>query len=301
MSKTTYETKTPTIDNFCDPEPQEEKFHGFPCFLFTQKELFESGSRDKMLCRCAHCGKTFWKEKHFLQRNVHNNQPLVYCSYECSMKHRTVLAEQKHPHPDEYVCETCGKIVLWEERYASGRFCCSQCYHKFSSKVANSSEARKKKSNTLKSFYKQRNLPKNNLKLIYKNQCKFRMNVNVYILLSTFTDTDLSNWYGINHIYNREQTSRDHMVSQEYGYNHKIDPYLISHPANCLLIKQGENSSKKEGCSLTLRELIERVEFFNECILEQKVDPNATVHQYKLNPNLSKEKLKHYFVLSMCD
>lgn len=75
----------------------------------------------------------------------------------------------------------------------------------------------------------------------------------------------------------------------------------MSHPANCLLMKQGDNASKNDRCSITLNELIERVEFFNEYILEQKVNLNDSVHQYKLNPSLSKEQLKHYLVLSMCD
>lgn len=155
MSKTTYEAKAPIIDDFCDPEPQEERFPGFPCFLFTQKEFSKSGSRDKMLCRCAHCGKEFWKEKHFLQRNVHDNRPLVYCSYECGMKHRTILASEKHPHPDEYACETCGKTVKWKNRYGAGRFCCEKCAKSFSGKIANSDEAKRKTSQSLKQTYKE--------------------------------------------------------------------------------------------------------------------------------------------------
>lgn len=460
MSKTIYEAKAPVIDDFCDPEPQEEKFSGFPCFLFTQKEFSKSGSRDKMLCRCAHCGKTFWKEKHFLQRNVHDSRPLVYCSYECSVKHRTILAEQKHPHPDEYVCKTCGKTVKWKDKYGNGRFCCEKCARSFSGKIANSEEAKRKKSSTLKKRYvnsvtlkhkpsqfkKQHNpfldalrndiinnidkikglqqwwnltdiakmyhltfyqakilyshfgikekdcyissrqtkvietcrhalgkpfafgsITKDDFALVqnvcselmhqydwnpvqvcsdflgmsfpylqfipnclkvklktpgesvrsyhrkkgtyrnmeskkkYKMECEFHMNFELHSLLANFTDVDVKKWYNQKSGYKNEHSTRDHMISKEHGYWFNIDTYLMSHPANCLLMKQGDNASKNDRCSITLNELIERVEFFNECILEQKVDPNATVHQYKLNPNLSKEELKHYFVLSMCD
>lgn len=465
MSKTTYEAKTPVIDDFCDPEPQEEKFPDFPCFLFTQKEFSKSGSRDKMLCICAHCGQKFWKEKHFLQRNVHNNCPLVYCSYECSMRHRTILAEQEHP--DEYACETCGKTVKWKDKYGKGRFCCEKCARSFSGKIANSTqEARLKTSQNVKQLYKEHpeiwiisalkqyhpetsnnevnkviqgieqfkslkdkivemqknwslfdiermlgfkhidftrgckicglkenskflpfkkgkvieacrhalgkpltfgsitvddleyvrsectrlmyehnwnpvqvcsdflgmsfpylqfipNCLKVKLKTLgegvrsyhkkkgtyknmeskkkYKMECDFHMDFNLHSLLANFTDVDVKKWYNKKCGKRREHSSRDHMISKENGYWLNIDTYLMSHPANCLLMKQGDNSSKNDNCSITLNELIKRVEFFNECILEQKVDPNATVHQYKLNPNLSKEELRHYLVLSMCD
>lgn len=461
MSKTTYEAKAPVIDVFCDPEPQEERFPGFPCFLFTQKEFSKSGSRYKMLCKCAHCGKEFWKEKHFLQRNVNDNRPLVYCSYECSVKHRTILAEQKHPHPNEYACETCGKTVKWKDKYGNGRFCCEKCARSFSGKIANSKEAKRKKSDTLKKRYinhskkyvqikhqthRQYNphldalkrklindidkvkilqnywnltdiskmyhltfsqakriyshfnirekecyisshqtkvietcrhalgkpfafgsITKSDLILVqnichklmyqynwnpvqvcsdflgmafpylqfipnclkvklktpgegvrsyhkkkgtyrnmeskkkYKMECDFHMNFELHSLLANFTDVNIKKWYNQKSGYKNEYSTRDHMISKEHGYWFNIDTYLMSHPANCLLMKQKDNSSKNDRCSITLNELIERVEFFNECILEQKVDPNANVHQYKLNPNLSKEELRHYLVLSMCD
>jgi hypothetical protein len=135
----------------------------------------------------------------------------------------------------------------------------------------------------------------------YKIECDFHMNFELHSLLANFTDVDVKKWYNQKSGYKNEHSSRDHMLSKEHGYWFNIDTYLMSHPANCLLMKQGDNSAKRDRCSITLNELIERVEFFNEYILEQKVDPNATVHQYKLNPNLSEKELRHYLVLSMCD
>jgi len=48
-----------------------------------------------------------------------------------------------------YICENCGKEVLPENYYGSGRFCCSKCAKSYSSKFANTEEKRKQKSNTI--------------------------------------------------------------------------------------------------------------------------------------------------------
>ena len=49
-----------------------------------------------------------------------------------------------------YVCENCGKTVLPENYYGSGRFCCPKCARSYSSRYANTEEKRKQKSDTLK-------------------------------------------------------------------------------------------------------------------------------------------------------
>ncbi len=49
-----------------------------------------------------------------------------------------------------YTCENCGKTVLTENYYGSGRFCCLKCARSFSSRYANTEEKRKQKSETIK-------------------------------------------------------------------------------------------------------------------------------------------------------
>jgi len=48
-------------------------------------------------------------------------------------------------------------------------------------------------------------------------------------------------------------------VSIIYGFNNNINPNLISHPANCEIITQSNNSSKREKCSITVEELKEQI------------------------------------------
>ena len=54
------------------------------------------------------------------------------------------------------------------------------------------------------------------------------------------------------------------MFSVNEGFKQKIDPYFISHPANCKLLKQKDNFKKLDNCSITKEELILRVKKWNE-------------------------------------
>ena len=44
------------------------------------------------------------------------------------------------------------------------------------------------------------------------------------------------------------------------GYENKITPKIIRHPANCQLMRHNDNVSKYSKCSITLDELKERIE-----------------------------------------
>ena len=50
------------------------------------------------------------------------------------------------------------------------------------------------------------------------------------------------------------------MVSVKYGFLNNIDPQIIAHPANCKLMIQKENTSKYSKSSITLEELLIRIE-----------------------------------------
>lgn len=58
---------------------------------------------------------------------------------------------------------------------------------------------------------------------------------------------------------NKHGYTRDHMLSIFDGFNQNIDPKIISHPANCKLIKHSKNSSKNKKSSITLNVLQERI------------------------------------------
>ncbi len=64
------------------------------------------------------------------------------------------------------------------------------------------------------------------------------------------------------------------MLSKDFGFENLIDPYIISHPANCNLLQQNDNSSKGSKNSLTLDELLKRIEAWHKKygVYENKID-----------------------------
>lgn len=63
---------------------------------------------------------------------------------------------------------------------------------------------------------------------------------------------------------NPNGVSRDHMYSVVDGFVNNVDPLIVAHPANCRLIRQSENASKKNKSCITLDELKERIRIWNE-------------------------------------
>lgn len=101
----------------------------------------------------------------------------------------------------------------------------------------------------------------------YRMLCKFTFNIYDY---PNYFNLDLITTHGIYSPSNSNKPnmggiSRDHMISVKYGFTNNIDPFFLSHPANCALVLQTMNSSKKTKCTLTLEELIERIDQWDEC------------------------------------
>lgn len=100
----------------------------------------------------------------------------------------------------------------------------------------------------------------------YNLECSFKFSDSLLPYLPGYENIAKYGWY--NSRSNLKGAAKDHMVSKNYGWTHnRIDPYLISHPANCMIMPQLENDQKTFKCSITLNELIERVEWFNETLL----------------------------------
>lgn len=109
----------------------------------------------------------------------------------------------------------------------------------------------------------------------YKNCCNFSFSLNDYIDEFDFSLIQKFGWYkATNNGNNLNGVSRDHMVSKDFGYDHLIDPYIISHPANCKLLQHTENISKYSKCSITVDELLKRIETWHAKygIYENKID-----------------------------
>lgn len=63
---------------------------------------------------------------------------------------------------------------------------------------------------------------------------------------------------------NLNGVSRDHIFSRNEGYKELIDPYLISHPANCQLMQHSLNASKSIKCDISLDELKNKINIWTQ-------------------------------------
>lgn len=97
--------------------------------------------------------------------------------------------------------------------------------------------------------------------ITYRRRASFNFNLADYPEEFDFSMIKEYGWYSAsNRGNNLNGVSRDHMVSVKFGYENNIDPNIISHPANCRLLRHNDNISKHEDCSITLEELKVRIE-----------------------------------------
>lgn len=98
----------------------------------------------------------------------------------------------------------------------------------------------------------------------YKMDTKFKFNLADYPNEFNFELIKKYGWYKAkNRGDNLNGVSRDHMISVKYGFENNIPAHIIAHPANCELLQHNDNISKYKKCSLTLEELVYRIEMWD--------------------------------------
>lgn len=95
----------------------------------------------------------------------------------------------------------------------------------------------------------------------YRLLCRFQFGLKQFPNEFDFELVRKHGWYSAaNRANNLNGVSRDHMVSVRFGFDNNIDPKIIAHPANCRLVQHNDNSSKHSKCSITLDDLLRRIE-----------------------------------------
>lgn len=103
----------------------------------------------------------------------------------------------------------------------------------------------------------------------YRPACEFKFDINNFKEEFDFTLIEQYGWYSpSNKGNNLNGVSRDHLYSVRDGFVNKVAPEIIAHPANCRLMKHSENNLKNYNSLITIDELKERIEHWNNKYLD---------------------------------
>ena len=99
----------------------------------------------------------------------------------------------------------------------------------------------------------------------YRQLCKFKFSLNDYPNEFDFKLIKKYGWYSPSNSKKPKLNgvSRDHMYSIKEGFKNNVNPYYISHPANCQLLTHDDNNRKKTKCNISLEELIKKIEIWD--------------------------------------
>lgn len=222
------------------------------------------------ICQCEVCGKEYE-----VQCTEHKHKLGKYrktCCDKCSKQLTTlktnneIKIEKLKSHYISNIlikkCEYCGKEYSTKKQ--NRKFCSIEC-------------AIKQRSLT---YYKNCNEQK--LKHLYKFSCQFKFSLNSFPNEFDFSLIEKYGWYKAkNRGDNLNGVSRDHIYSRDKGFENLIDPYIISHPANCQLLRHNDNASKHSDCDIEIENLINKIKEWN-----QKYGEYPNTIDYKLFESL---------------
>lgn len=99
----------------------------------------------------------------------------------------------------------------------------------------------------------------------YRPSCEFDFKINNYPSEFNFDLVKKYGWYSpSNKGNNLNGVSKDHLYSVRDGFINKINYKIIKHPANCNIVIHKDNNSKNYNSSITIEELIEKINIWNE-------------------------------------
>ena len=229
--------------------------------------------------------------------NSRNDSMNIFCSKSCSAKYGNALRriksiEKYNPNPKH--CIECNSTLDYDQR--KNKFCSHTCAANSSNRTR-SPESYKKQAETLlankmASGWVRKtpiavprkintricsicNITETSTGRFQSNKCKFCNDSLTYRHACKFTfdikkypdefEIDLLVKHGMfNPRTNSKGVSKDHMLSVNYGKENRIDPAILSHPANCKLMLQGDNTRKNKSNTITYEDLLHRIDQWNK-------------------------------------
>lgn len=218
-----------------------------------------------------------------------------YCSLSCGTFHRNQISRTSklinYSNNPSY-CKECGIILPYKTK--NNKFCNHSCAAVYSNlrkdyTTFKSGPAKTEKPvyspikflfcNKTQQWFSNRNPDGSfrrtspyikSVKDSYYSLAKFKFNIYYYPEEFNLKLIDLYGWYTCpgkkrkNQPKNTNGVSRDHIISVNYGFMNNIDPRIISHPANCRIIRQSDNKKKSTKCELTLAQLLDKIKAWDK-------------------------------------
>lgn len=210
--------------------------------------------------QCLSCGKIHFKPK--------------FCSSSCAAQYSNKGKTRSSKKTKVGNCCICGTGMTMNIRASSSFSKCSSCKHN-AKEIQNISGPYTKiflntcyKTNqpffapTYKKYHPKLKSPRDK----YVDKCKFNFALTDY---PEWFDLNLIKMYGMystpgsrSGVRNLNGVSRDHLLSINDGWNQNVPPEMLSHPANCCLVRHRDNQSKNSKSVITYNELILMIEEF---------------------------------------
>ena len=99
-----------------------------------------------------------------------------------------------------------------------------------------------------------------------------RFNITDPIIFNNIKGITNYNKHGFYSKNNINGVVKDHKVSIKYGFDNKIDPLIIGHPANCEFLFYYQNSIKSSNNSISFERLLLEIKEFNKTVKSLKSD-----------------------------
>lgn len=212
---------------------------------------------------CPKCGKVFE-----VQRSLRRGQQVAwkkeptFCGHRCANGRRLT---------DEWKANISSGLHRWNDAHkwdsqgGRARIECKHCHELFIPRNA------KRQFCSNRCSIRNRYLHLSRLRFEkyrrYRKEAAFTFNVNDYREAFDLTLVEERGWYRPDNGLcksNLSGVSKDHLVSVQYGFEHKIAPEILAHPTNCRVIPHPDNVAKGRRCCITVDELKERIAVWNE-------------------------------------
>lgn len=215
-----------------------EKYIPKKCKLETCNSDIPYEYRENLYCSKDCSKKVININRKGIKYNISEESLVKYrLSASINFKQNNAINIDNYENNSKY-CKFCQKKISYENRRR--KFCTDICQREF----------RRKDTNLLR---------------CYRTDCKFNFSLNDYPDEFEFSLVEKYGWYSpTNKKNNLGGVSRDHMFSVREGFEQGIDPKLLAHPANCKLMIHNENVSKNKTSSISIIELLQRIEAFDK-------------------------------------